>query len=46
MGNVKLKFKKKLLQNALDLTAPASNVLLKNRLNNWVQLSGHEGKCL
>ncbi|XP_035218983.1 inositol-trisphosphate 3-kinase homolog isoform X1 [Stegodyphus dumicola] len=29
--------------NALDLTAPASNVLLKNRLNNWVQLSGHEG---
>lgn len=29
--------------NALDLTAPASNVLLKNRLSNWVQLSGHEG---
>lgn len=29
--------------NALDLTAPASDVLLKNRKNNWVQLSGHEG---
>lgn len=29
--------------NALDLTAPASDILLKNRKNNWVQLSGHEG---
>lgn len=29
--------------NALDLTVPASDVLLKNRSNNWVQLSGHEG---
>lgn len=28
-------------QNALDLTAPASDVLLKNRLKSWFQLSGH-----
>ncbi|KAK7790270.1 hypothetical protein R5R35_012636 [Gryllus longicercus] len=27
--------------NALDLTAPASDILLKNRQNNWFQLSGH-----
>ncbi|XP_046424977.1 inositol-trisphosphate 3-kinase homolog isoform X3 [Neodiprion virginianus] len=27
--------------NALDLTAPASDVLLKNRLKSWFQLSGH-----
>lgn len=27
--------------NALDLTAPASDVLLKNRQNAWFQLSGH-----
>lgn len=30
-----------MLQNALDLTAPASDVLLKNRLKSWFQLSGH-----
>jgi len=29
--------------NALDLTAPASDVLLKNRRSSWVQLSGHPG---
>lgn len=29
------------LQNALDLTAPASDVLLKNRLKSWFQLTGH-----
>uniref|UniRef100_A0A6B0V2F0 Uncharacterized protein n=1 Tax=Ixodes ricinus TaxID=34613 RepID=A0A6B0V2F0_IXORI len=29
--------------NALDLTAPASDILLKNRTNTWVQLSGHGG---
>jgi len=29
--------------NALDLTAPASDVLLKNRRSPWVQLSGHPG---
>lgn len=29
--------------NALDLTAPASDILLKNKTNTWVQLSGHEG---
>lgn len=30
--------------NALDLTAPAaSDLLLKNRKNAWIQLSGHEG---
>ncbi|XP_066998196.2 inositol-trisphosphate 3-kinase homolog isoform X2 [Anabrus simplex] len=27
--------------NALDLTAPASDILLKNRQNAWFQLSGH-----
>lgn len=30
-----------LLQNALDLTVPASDVLLKSRNNQWFQLSGH-----
>ena len=34
-----------ILQNALNLTAPASSVLLNNRRNSWVQLSGHPG-CL
>lgn len=29
--------------SALELTAPASDILLKNQANNWVQLSGHEG---
>lgn len=29
------------MQNALELTAPASDVLLKNRLKSWFQLSGH-----
>ncbi|UYV70477.1 hypothetical protein LAZ67_7003194 [Cordylochernes scorpioides] len=29
--------------NALELTAPASNILLRNHEKNWVQLSGHEG---
>ncbi|XP_023222897.1 inositol-trisphosphate 3-kinase homolog [Centruroides sculpturatus] len=29
--------------SALELTAPASDILLKNQVNNWVQLSGHEG---
>lgn len=34
-----------LLKNALDLTAPAaSDLLLKNRKNAWIQLSGHEGE--
>merc|ERR1712004_44991 len=33
----------KLLANALDLTAPASDALLKNRKNAWVQLAGHPG---
>lgn len=32
-------------QNALDLTAPASDALLKNRKNAWVQLAGHPGEC-
>lgn len=32
-----------LLANALDLTAPASNILLRNRKNAWVQLAGHPG---
>ena len=30
-------------QNALDLTAPASDILLRNRRSSWVQLSGHPG---
>ncbi|XP_076056473.1 inositol-trisphosphate 3-kinase-like protein isoform X2 [Oratosquilla oratoria] len=33
----------KLALTALNLTAPASSVLLHNRRNNWVQLSGHPG---
>lgn len=32
-----------LLANALDLTAPASAALLKNRKNAWIQLAGHPG---
>lgn len=28
-------------QNALNLSAPASGVLLENRSSNWFQLSGH-----
>ncbi|XP_054167962.1 inositol-trisphosphate 3-kinase homolog isoform X2 [Oppia nitens] len=28
---------------SLQLSAPASDIILKNRTNNWVQLSGHEG---
>ncbi|CAH1790562.1 unnamed protein product [Owenia fusiformis] len=32
-----------LLTNALDLTVPASDALLKNRKNQWVQLAGHQG---
>lgn len=28
-------------QNALDLSAPASDVLLKSRNSSWFQLSGH-----
>lgn len=27
---------------SLELSAPASDIILKNRSNNWVQLSGHE----
>ncbi|XP_014231701.1 inositol-trisphosphate 3-kinase homolog isoform X2 [Trichogramma pretiosum] len=34
---------KALAINALDLTAPASDLLLKNRLKSWFQLSGHPG---
>lgn len=30
-----------MFQNALDLSAPASDVLLKSRSSNWFQLSGH-----
>lgn len=33
----------KLAYNALNLTAPASSLLLSERRNNWVQLSGHPG---
>ncbi|XP_033728289.1 inositol-trisphosphate 3-kinase homolog isoform X2 [Pecten maximus] len=31
------------IQTALDLTAPASDALLKNRKNAWIQLAGHPG---
>ncbi|KAJ8984774.1 hypothetical protein NQ317_003686 [Molorchus minor] len=34
-------FKCKHFSNALDLSAPASDVLLKSRSSNWFQLSGH-----
>ncbi|XP_025082226.1 inositol-trisphosphate 3-kinase homolog isoform X2 [Pomacea canaliculata] len=30
-------------KTALDLTAPASDALLKNRKNAWIQLAGHPG---
>lgn len=36
--DLSLKF---LALNALDLTAPASDIILKNRLKSWFQLSGH-----
>lgn len=36
--DVSLKY---LALNALDLTVPASDILLKNRLKSWFQLSGH-----
>lgn len=32
-----------LLQTALDLSAPASDALVKNRKNAWIQLAGHPG---
>ncbi|XP_069108021.1 inositol-trisphosphate 3-kinase homolog [Argopecten irradians] len=32
-----------LAMTALDLTAPASDALLKNRKNAWIQLAGHPG---
>lgn len=32
-----------LLANALDLSAPASDALVKNRKNAWIQLAGHPG---
>ncbi|KAI8761180.1 inositol-trisphosphate 3-kinase B [Biomphalaria glabrata] len=31
------------LQAALDLSVPASNLLVKNRKNAWIQLAGHPG---
>ncbi|KAK8729339.1 hypothetical protein OTU49_008773 [Cherax quadricarinatus] len=33
----------RLALNALNLTAPASSVLLRDRRNSWVQLAGHPG---
>ncbi|KAK4326925.1 hypothetical protein Pmani_002580 [Petrolisthes manimaculis] len=33
----------RLALNALNLTAPASSVLLRERRSSWVQLSGHPG---
>ena len=32
------------IQTALDLTAPASDALLKNRKNAWIQVAGHPGE--
>ncbi|XP_076445157.1 inositol-trisphosphate 3-kinase homolog [Babylonia areolata] len=32
-----------LAMTALDLTAPASDALLKNRKNAWIQVAGHPG---
>lgn len=46
-GDNSLKTEMTMLQllafNALDLTAPASDILLRNRRSSWVQLSGHPG---
>lgn len=36
-----MKIVSRLLQNALDLSAPASDILLKSRNSSWFQLSGH-----
>lgn len=33
----------RLLQNALELSAPASDALLKSRSSEWFQLAGHPG---
>lgn len=36
-------YKRRVRKTALDLTAPASDVILKNRKNTWIQLAGHPG---
>nr|CAD7401469.1 unnamed protein product [Timema cristinae] len=41
IGNDVTSLRLKDVANALDLTAPASDILLKNRQNSWFQLSGH-----
>jgi 1D-myo-inositol-triphosphate 3-kinase len=40
-GDEDMSLLKFLAINALDLSAPASDVLLKSRSSNWFQLSGH-----
>uniref|UniRef100_A0A2P2I5M4 Kinase n=1 Tax=Hirondellea gigas TaxID=1518452 RepID=A0A2P2I5M4_9CRUS len=42
-GNENMSMLQKLAFNALHLTAPASSLLLHERRNSWVQLSGHPG---
>ncbi|XP_068205108.1 inositol-trisphosphate 3-kinase homolog isoform X2 [Palaemon carinicauda] len=42
-GESDMSMLQRLALNALNLTAPASSVLLNNRRNNWIQLSGHPG---
>lgn len=43
VGESDMSMLQRLALNALNLTAPASSVLLNNRRNNWIQLSGHPG---
>ncbi|XP_064091009.1 inositol-trisphosphate 3-kinase homolog isoform X1 [Macrobrachium nipponense] len=43
VGDSDMSMLQRLALNALNLTAPASSVLLNNRRNNWIQLSGHPG---
>lgn len=42
LENKELTLLELLTLKSLELNAPASDIILKNRSNNWVQLSGHE----
>lgn len=42
LENKELSLLELLALKSLELSAPASDIILKNRTNNWVQLSGHE----
>jgi len=42
LENKELTLLELLALKSLELSAPASDIILKNRTNSWVQLSGHE----